>query len=653
MLNENERHCFWKPKRKRIEDSALYAFQRKMEDKYKQKFSSYQEFHAWSIKESESFWSELFDFFQIKYEGNLNPACGDFGFSSYDWFKNIRLNFAENLLCRGRSDDIALQSLLENGSKQDWSYSRLKLETSLLAQGLAPYVKKGDVVGAYMPNIPETVVSMLATSSLGGVFTSTSCDFGVNGVMDRFGQSRPKVIIAASGYEYNGKYFDLLPRLKEIEEKLEGLELLIVVDFLDQKSNLDAFNKAILWDDLLGKGDSNQALSFTSCCFQDPLYIMYSSGTTGKPKCIVHTIGGTLLQHVKELGLHTDLNHSKGIFYFTTCGWMMWNWLVSSLFFGSRVVLYEGAPALGGIEKFLSRLSELKISILGTSPKFLRAMEEQGIDLKEKDCFDELETILSTGAPLLPEQYDYVYNSFKKDVALVSICGGTDIIGCFMLGDPTAPVFRGEIQALGLGMDVACFNEKGEAVIDEEGELVCRKSFPSRPLYFLGDRNNEKIKDAYFSRYDNVWHHGDFITITRYQTVKVFGRSDATLNPGGVRIGTAEIYRQTETLDFIEDSLCVGKQNHEGDVDIVLFIKLIEGEKLCDHKKDIIKKMIRQKTTPRHVPKYIFNVSGIPYTRSGKKMELAVNRILNGKKLNNLEAVANPECLDEYKALFK
>lgn len=388
-------------------------------------------------------------------------------------------------------------------------------------------------------------------------------------------------------------------------------------------------------------------LTFTDLPFSHPLYIMYSSGTTGKPKCIVHSQGGTLLQHIKELGLHSDLKREKTMMFFTTCGWMMWNWFVSSLYFGSKIILYEGSPAYPSPKDYFEIINREGIHIFGTSPKFLKALEDVGTVFPENH-FPTLETILSTGSPLLPEQYDFVYNKIKSDVLLASISGGTDILGCFMLGNPMMPVYRGEIQCLGLGMDVLAFDDMGKPVTESEGELVCVSSFPSRPLYFLNDQDGTKIKEAYFNRYQNVWYHGDYIKITERGSVIVFGRSDATLNPGGVRIGTAEIYRQTESLNFIQDSICVGK-NVSGDVEVVLFVKLKAEEALTPERIKEIKQLIKTNTTPRHVPREIHAVSDIPYTRSGKKVELAVSKIINGKAINNLEAIANPECLEEFK----
>ncbi len=629
----------WKPSDRRKSDSEMSRFIRELNEK-KHNISNYNELWKWSVSKDKSedhFWRELAEFYDLKYEGDLSPCYEEKTFLKYNWFPNTRLNFAENLLKNGEGDATAIEFLHESGLHAKITYAELRQSVASLQAELSPHIQAGDVVAAYMPNLPETVIAMLATTGLGGVFTSTSSDFGAQGVIDRFGQTRPKVLITVNQYQYGGKKVSLESNLEKIISSLDSLEKVIVVDFLENGPIVPNSRK---WSDIPAVNDSP---TFVLRQFSDPLYIMYSSGTTGKPKCIVHSIGGTLLQHIKELGLHTDLKKEKSIFYFTTCGWMMWNWLVSSLYFGSRVVLYEGSPAYPNLDEFIQIIDKLKIHIFGTSPKFLSALEASGY--QNSTGFESLETILSTGAPLNPEQFDYVYNSLKSDVMLASIAGGTDIIGCFMLGNPLLPVRRGEITCRGLGMDVAVFNEKGEGVLDEEGELVCLQSFPSQPIYFWDDEDNKKYRASYFEKYENIWCHGDYVRLSQEGTIRVFGRSDATLNPGGVRIGTSEIYGVVEGFEEIKDCLCVG-QNHEGDVRILLFV--VSEEKLNEELILRLKTEIRAKLTPRHVPKCIYEVDGIPYTRSGKKMETAVTKIVNGKTLNNLEAVSNPECLDQY-----
>lgn len=634
----------WTPSVERVENAQMTLFKNYLNKEHSLNLKSYSDLHAFSVEQKELFWKSIINFNHISVEGSLDPALLENSFESYTWFSGVTLNFAENLLKKGRDSDIALNFQHESKLTRLVTFAELRTEVKSLQAYLKTLMKDGDVLAAYMPNIPETVVSMLATTSFGGVFTSTSCDFGIEGVLDRFGQSEPKFLVAAVGYTYGDKYFNLEEKLLEIEKRIPSLEKIILVDFLGKGVDVSKFTKAVEYKKIINENRSDSKIEFTKVPFSHPLYIMYSSGTTGKPKCIVHSQGGTLLQLVKELGLHCDLTQNKKIFFFTTCGWMMWNWLMGSLYFGSTVVLYEGSPASPSPEYFFNIIERVGINIFGTSPKFLKALEDMNAQFGN---YPSLETILSTGSPLLPEQYDFVYNKIKKDVLLGSISGGTDIVSCFMLACPILPVYRGEIQCRGLGMDVQALDDKGQSVVGVEGELVCAQTFPSRPIYFLNDENKQKIKSAYFDQTSGVWTHGDFVKVTERGGVIVYGRSDATLNPGGVRIGTAEIYRQTEGLDYIVDSLCVGRPV-DGDVDVVLFVKLKENEELTNDRKKQIKDLIKKNTTPRHVPREIYVISDIPYTRSGKKVELAVTRILSGKPVTNVEALSNPDSLKEY-----
>jgi len=639
----------WQASETRSNNSQMQRFIDYIHSRYRLSHADYASLYQFSIDQPGNFWRELVDYFQVTFEGDLYPEVTDISFERYGWFPNVQLNFAENLLERGGENTLALKSLLENGSKREYTYGLLKRLVAGFQAQIAGCLRQDDVLACYMPNIAETVIAMLATTASGGVFTSTSADFGIDGVVDRFGQSLPKVLVACAGYEYNGRYFDCLEKVQQIVKKIDSIEKVVIIDRYDKQPDISKVPLAEMWQ-AETFGETNTEIQYQPRAFSAPLYIMYSSGTTGKPKCIVHATGGVLLQHIKELGLHSDHQKGKNIFFFTTCGWMMWNWLVSSLFFGGTTTLYEGSPAYPSYEGFISLIGQENINIFGTSPKYLKALENSKTDLKVLD-FTPLETILCTGAPLLPEQYDFVYNRLKRDVLLASISGGTDIIGCFFLGNPVLPVYRGELQCAGLGMDVACLGEGGKTVIEVQGELVCRKSFPSRPIHFLNDPDNQKLKEAYFNTYPGIWYHGDFIKITGRGGAIFFGRSDATLNPGGVRIGTSEVYRQTETLDYIEDTVCVGKQV-DGDIDVVLFVKMKAGETLSEARIAEIKQRIKVNTTPRHIPRQVFSVKDIPYTRSGKKIELVVTRVINGQLVTNKEAIANPECLNEYERFF-
>jgi acetoacetyl-CoA synthetase len=563
------------------------------------------------------------------------------------WFNGSRLNYAENLL-RYRDERIAIHFRGEDQVKRSLTYSQLYEQVARTAQAMRDAgVASGDRVAGFIPNLPETIIAMLAASSLGAIWSSSSPDFGIKGVLDRFSQIEPKIIFAADGYFYGGKRFDSLEKLQNILYELPSVEQVVVISYT-QTPNISEVPNSIHWDDFIDNHASE--LSFTPLPFDHPLYIMYSSGTTGLPKSIVHSAGGTLIQHVKELLLHCDLKREDTIFYFTTCGWMMWNWLVSSLAVGATLVLYDGNPFHPGPEGLWKMAEELDISVFGTSAKYLDALEAAGCKPGQDIGLPALRAVLSTGSPLSEESFDFVYRDIKEDVLLASISGGTDIVSCFVLGNPALPVHRGELQCRGLGMKVEAYDDSGKGVFNENGELVCTQAFPSMPVFFWNDPDGEKYHNAYFADYPGIWRHGDFIEINDHGGVRIYGRSDATLNPGGVRIGTAEIYTVVEGLPEIADSLVVG-QSWQDDERVILFVKLPAGGVLDEALIKKLKTVIRQSCSPRHVPALILETADIPYTINGKKVEIAVKKIIGGKEVQNQSALANPESLELYKNL--
>ncbi len=585
-------------------------------------FKTYEELYNYSIEKDKSkdfFWQDLLLYFDVIFEGDCDCVYSKKTFLEYNWFPKLYLNFAENLL--NNCDKIYFEH--ESGLSKTLDKEEIINKTACFQHYISDVVGVGDIVASYMPNIPETVIAMLGTTASGGVFSSVGCNFGADGVVDRFFDLNPKVLVTVSSYSYNGRQYCLKNNIETILKKIKSIKKVIIVDFL-------GLNNCQALGDPWNFEKSKRQLKFVKVRFNSPLYIMFSSGTTGSPKCIVHSVGGTLLQHIKELGLHCDMNSIKNLFYYTTCGWMMWNWLISGLFFG-KITLYEGS--VKNFLNFLKIIDRNKINIFGTSPKFLRALEKSGYNNNLK--LESLESILSTGSVLYDEQFDFVYNKIKKDVRLSSISGGTDILGCFMLANPLVPVSRGEVTCKGLGMDIAAFDEDGK-LTENEGELVCRQSFPSQPIYFLNDPGKQKYRSSYFSKYNAVWRHGDYIKILKNGGVRIFGRSDYTLNPGGIRIGTSEIYRSVECVDGVVDSICVGVCCGSDEV-VVLFVILDRDVDLDD-----ILKIIGKKLTARHVPKYIYRVSYIPYTKSGKKMEPTLFKIFNN------ESVPYDKTLAEY-----
>jgi len=626
----------WTPSRERAQASELARFMR-LAGK-----TSYEELHRWSIERSADFWELVWRFAEVRGEMGDRRLIDADRMPGARWFPDARLNYAENLL-RERDAAPAITFWGEDRVKRRLSKRQLYDLVSRIAQALADAgVKKGDRVAGYLPNVPEATAALLATASLGAVWSSCSPDFGVQGVLDRFGQIEPKILFCADGYIYGGKEFDSQEKASQVLEKLPSVEECVVVDYLGAPASagtslfdfLDPFDPA--------------EIRFERVEFNHPLYILYSSGTTGVPKCIVHGTGGSLLQHLKEHRLQSDVKPSDRLFYFTTLGWMMWNWLVSGLASGATLILYDGSPFVGR-GKVLFDLAEAEgVTHFGTSAKFIDALGKAGLKPKETHRLDELRTILSTGSPLVPEGFDYIYANVKDDVCLSSISGGTDIVSCFVLGNPIGPVWRGEIQAKGLGMAVEVFDENGKSLRGEKGELVCTKPFPSMPVGFWNDPDGAKYRAAYFEKFPNVWRHGDWCEETEHGGFIIYGRSDAVLNPGGVRIGTAEIYRQVESLDQIVESLVIG-QDWEGDVRVVLFVKLKDGLTLDESLSSQIKKRIRDNTTPRHVPAKILQVADIPRTKSGKIVELAVRDVVHGRQVKNIEALGNPEALEHFR----
>jgi acetoacetyl-CoA synthetase len=647
----------------------LTAFLKRVREKRLTLAEEYDALHRWSVQQPEAFWSEVWDFCDIVGEREQTVVDDPDRMPGARWFPGARLNFAENLL-RFDDDHEALVAYGEwggpNGQRRVLTYGQLRRRVARAQRALQRWgVEPGDRVAGFLPNLPEAIIAMLATTSLGAVWSSCSPDFGVQGVLDRFGQIRPKVLFAADGYHWAGKRIDSLERIEAILGQLPSVEKVVVVPFLEAEPQVTSLEtprqEVFLFEDFVHAGHAEGPTvladepDFPRFHFNHPLYILYSSGTTGLPKCMVHSAGGTLIQHLKELVLHTDLSRDDRIFYYTTCGWMMWNWLVSSLAVGATVVLYDGSPF--HLEKSaLFDLAETeKLTVLGTSAKYLALAEKEGLKPRESHDLGSLRAILSTGSPLLPESFDYVYRDVKEDVCLASISGGTDIVSCFALGNPIGPVWKGELQVRGLGMAVEVWDADGKARVGQPGELVCTRAFPSMPVRFWDDPEGERYRAAYFAKFSEkdsgVWCHGDWVELTEHGGLIVHGRSDATLNPGGVRIGTAEIYRQVESFDEILESLVVG-QSWEGDERIVLFVRLLPPKILDNQLTEKIRQHIRANTTPRHVPAKILQVEDIPRTISGKLSELAVANILHGRAVDNADALANPESLEIYRRLL-
>ncbi|TXR35370.1 acetoacetate--CoA ligase [Ectopseudomonas mendocina] len=641
----------WTPSAERIAASRMDAFRCFVNQRHGVQLADYPALHAWSVEQREAFWQAIVDFFDIHLHTPAacvlreGPAMPD-----ARWFPGATLNFAEHLL-RRRDGHPALVAIGEDGSREQLSYAQLAAHVAGLQRALREAgVGIGDRVAAFMPNTWQTVVGMLASACLGATWSSCSPDFGTQGVIDRFGQIEPKVLIAAAGYRYAGKTIDLTDKLNEILAQLPSLERLVIVPYSRHEASPADYKSVApvaLWQDFYQPGGAPQ---FTPVPFDQPLYILYSSGTTGVPKCIVHGVGGTLLQHLKELGLHTDLGASDTLFYYTTCGWMMWNWQVAGLALGATLVLYDGSPMHPVPARLIDLIDAENISVFGTSAKFIAALEKAGVKPRESHKLHSLKTILSTGSPLAHENFEYIYRDMKRDLCLSSISGGTDIVSCFALGNPTLPVWRGELQCKGLGMDVQVWDEDGHPLSSGKGELVCARHFPSMPVGFWNDADGEKFRAAYFASFPGVWAHGDYAEQTAHGGLVIHGRSDAVLNPGGVRIGSAEIYRQVEKVPQVLESIVIG-QDWQGDVRVVLFVRLRDGVTLDDSLREEICQAIRTNTTPRHVPAKILQVADIPRTFSGKIVELAVRNVIHGQPVKNTDALANPQALALYRNL--
>ena len=636
--------ALWTPSPERIASSQIVDFMTRVSRDHGVELRGYDDLYQWSIEEIAPFWDAVWHYADIVHSAPPDQVLADPSMPGATWFPGARLNFAENLL-RHRDDRPALTEVHESGETRRLTHAQLYTAVAKLAHTLEQLgVVAGDRVAAFMPNRIESVVGMLAATSLGAIWSSCSPDFGFKGVMDRFGQIEPKVLIACDGYTYNGKPFRSLDRIARVVEDIASIDHVIVVPVLGE--DINQLPKAMAWTDAVDNPATT--LRFAQLPFDHPLYIMYSSGTTGVPKCIVHGAGGTLLQHAKELLLHCDLRRDDALFYFTTCGWMMWNWLVSGLFAGSNVVLYDGSPAHPDTG-VLWRMAEREgLTHFGTSPKFLAVCKKAGMVPGEDFDLGRLRAVMSTGSPLSIELFEWVYSDIKADLQLASICGGTDIISCFMLGSPISPVYAGEIQKRGLGMKVEAWAAEGQPRVGEKAELVCTAPFVSMPVRFWNDPDHRKYHNAYFADFEGVWRHGDYVEITPRGGVIVYGRSDATLNPGGVRIGTAEIYRQVESLDEIAEAIVIG-QRWQDDTRIVLFVVLTPGLTLDDALSSRIKRHIRETCTPRHVPAIIRQAPAIPRTISGKKVEIAVTRIIHGEAVANQDALANPESLAFYR----
>ncbi|MBF0113384.1 MAG: acetoacetate--CoA ligase [Desulfamplus sp.] len=636
--------CLWKPSEDRIKQTNMYQFMQRVNKTYNKSFSNYDELYQWSIDNIEQFWSLMWEFAEIRHSTTFDRVIDNpKKMPGAKWFDGAKLNFAENLL-RFRNNNIALIFRGEDKIRRTLTYNELYDEVSRVAQALRNHgIKPGDRVVGFVPNMPESIIAMLAATSIGAVWSSCSPDFGIKGVLDRFGQTKPRILFTADGYFFKGKQMDSLEKIAGIIKELPSIEKVVVIPYTKEDPYIKSIPNAILLDKF--KESRAHDIEFEQLPFDHPLYIMYSSGTTGLPKCMVQSAGGVLIHQIKELMLHTDLKESDTIFYFTTCGWMMWNWLVTSLSVGATLVLFDGNPFHPAPDALWQMAQDEKITVFGTSAGYIAALKNAGVKPKQQFDLTSLKALLSTGSPLSKEDFDFIYEEIKSDLQLASISGGSDLNGCFALGNPIGAVYSGELQCRGLGMKVFAYNEDGSPVVGQQAELVCTAPFPSMPIYFWNDEDGSRYHAAYFDRYPNIWTHGDFIEVTERGGVIMYGRSDATLNPGGVRIGTAEIYRRIEQMEEISDSVVVG-QEWNNDVRVILFVTMASGFELTEQLKDKIRNDIRKNASPRHVPAKIVQVPDIPYTLNMKKVELAVKNMIHGKEVKNKDALKNPEALD-------
>ena len=646
-MENKDLKVLWRPSSKIKEESNLNQFIKNFVDEFKnQSDVKYEELWKWSIEKPEKFWDSIWDYSNVLGEKGEILLKDKDKMPGARFFPNAKLNYTENVL-KNKNEPLAIISEREDGLKSKISTLELKDKVLKLAGWLKENgISKGDRVCAYMPNCPETIITMLATASLGAVFSSCSTDFGVAGVLDRFQQIEPKILVTVDGYLYNGKAIERHEEVNQIVQGLNTLQNVLILKYLNENHLKYSFS----YKDFDSVYRSKPLENFTKVNFNDPLYIVFSSGTTGAPKCIVHGVGGVLLQHAKEHKLHANIHKGDRVFYFSTCGWMMWNWLLGALFSEATIILYEGSPFYGGPNKLWDLAEKEKINLFGTSAKYIDAVRKSGYKPNKHNQLKFLKCLCSTGSPLSPESFDFINKFISSEMQIGSISGGTDILSCFVLNNPLDEVISGEIQCRGLGMAVDVFDEEGNSVTDTPGELVCTKPFPSMPVMFWNDPDGKKYQEAYFDYYPNVWRHGDWTKLTKRGTLVIFGRSDATLNPGGVRIGTAEIYKVVESFEEILESIVIG-QEWEDDIRIVLFVKLKEKASLDEKLKTEIKNKLRQLVSPRHVPAKIISVADIPRTRSGKITELAVRDVIHGKKIKNIEALSNPEALDLFKDL--